>query len=147
MRAKMTQSCDESSTTPSTASFLTLLTKQGNLKNCCDVLTLETQCTSGLSAELKELREKLADREKTDATLESTPRGRGGKQATAAEKRLNALKVELANAGAAHVQLVDLFARSECNAVKVWADLESCKARLGKVKKALKLATDRLDDA
>lgn len=50
-RAKKTQSCKESSTTPSTAESPAALTEKDDLKNCSEVLTLENQCISGLVAE------------------------------------------------------------------------------------------------
>lgn len=49
----MTQFYKDSSTTPMTAAFLALLTEKDDLKNCCQALTLKSQCILRLAAETK----------------------------------------------------------------------------------------------
>lgn len=71
---KMTRSCEESSTTPSAAAFSALLAEQADLKNRLGALALERKCIPGLAAAVKELQEKLADREKIETTVETSPR-------------------------------------------------------------------------
>lgn len=145
--AEMTQSCKAPSTSLLIASFLTLVTERDDLKDCREALMLETQYFAGVSAEVKELREKLTHYEKIDATAENTPKIRGRKPATATNNRVVALKTELAEANAAHAQLVEMFARSDSDATKARADLESCKDRLGKIKQASTYTNVDLDDA
>lgn len=77
-RARKTQLCEEFSTTPLAAVFLALLTKGHGFKNLCEALLLENQCFPGLAAEVKELREKLAAREKIYATAKTASKGREG---------------------------------------------------------------------
>lgn len=67
-RAKMTRLCKETFSTPLIAAFSALLIERDDLENRCEVLTLKPQCIFGLVADTKNLREKLADCEKTDAT-------------------------------------------------------------------------------
>lgn len=54
-RAKMTSSCREPTTTPSTAAFLALLAKRIYPKNRCEALARESQCIPDLVNEAKEL--------------------------------------------------------------------------------------------
>lgn len=42
--AEMTRQCRNYSATTTTAAFLALLAKRGDLKNCCETLTLGKQC-------------------------------------------------------------------------------------------------------
>lgn len=60
---------------------------------------------------MKESREKLADREKTDATLKAIPKSRGRKHATAVGKGVIVLGAKLAKATDAHVRLVNISAQ------------------------------------
>lgn len=77
MRASRKTCKKKSSTSPTTAAFLALLTEKKNLKDRCDALAFESQCFFGLAAEAKELREKLADCKKFHATAKTAQNGRG----------------------------------------------------------------------
>lgn len=115
-RLRLARSCKKSSTTPSAAPFLGLLTERDDLKNRCEALTLESQCISWLAAEAKELAEKLADRKKTDATTKTNPKCSGGEPATATDKLVVALEAELAKTKVVHVRLVDISVQSKADA-------------------------------
>lgn len=84
IRAKRTQLRKDCSTTPSTAAFLALLTDRDGLRNRCEALMLENKCIFELAVLPRELREKLVDREKIDATAKTSPRVRWSRRATAA---------------------------------------------------------------
>lgn len=72
-------------------------------------------------------------REKTDTTEKNTPGGCGWKRATAADRRVVALKAVLAESKSAHAQPVDISAQSEADTIKAPADFESTKICLAKV--------------
>lgn len=78
----MARPCEDASTTTSTPAFLALPAERRYCKNCCEMLTVESQCSLELAAEEKQIREKLAEREEADAALKTTPDGW--------KKRLNA---------------------------------------------------------
>lgn len=80
----------------SKAAFSALLTKRDKLKNCCEMLTLQSQCISVLAAMEKELREKLANRENIDATEKATAKFQGRKRAIAGYNGVVALEAQLA---------------------------------------------------
>lgn len=67
-RARVTSQCEEWSGKPSTAAFSPLLAELEGYKNHSEALTVKNQCNFRLADEPKELRKKLADRGKTDAT-------------------------------------------------------------------------------
>lgn len=100
-REKAARLCENPSTTPSTAVFSALLGEKEDYKNRCETSLVENHCIPGLAAEVKKLRKKLAECEKTDAASKSAPKRRK-KRATAASRRLVALVAELPNARAAH---------------------------------------------
>lgn len=56
--AKVTRQCKKSTTTPSAAAFSAPLDEREDYKNYFEALTIESQCVSGLAAEVKKLREK-----------------------------------------------------------------------------------------
>lgn len=66
-RAKRTQLCHDGPATALKAAVLALLSERDDFKNCCETLRLENRCISGVAADAKTLREKLAGREKTGA--------------------------------------------------------------------------------
>lgn len=103
--------------------------------------------SAALAAEAKGLQEKLADHERTDASVKTTLTSRKRKRATVAVKQMVAPRVEFAFAKVAHALLVDVSPWSETDVTKTQVDLESCKAQLGKVGKASKLASSNLGDA
>lgn len=131
----MTCQCRESSTTPLTVVFLALLFKQDELKNDSDAFTLENESLSGVVAEAKVLREKLADCEKLDAAARTALNGRGKKRATATNLRVVAPEAELAEAKTTNARLVGIIARSEANAIKARAELEGSEIRLAEVER------------
>lgn len=100
--AKMTLQLEESSTTPSTATFLNSLPEHDNFEKRCEALALKHQCIRGLATEAKELREELLDREVTDATAKAAPKLRGRKRPTTTYRQVVALEKELAKTKAAH---------------------------------------------
>lgn len=76
MAAKRTRQHKEFFTTLSAASFMALMTIREDFKNCRDLLTLVSQCTSSLAAESKEFLEKTADRENANAAVKTTSKSR-----------------------------------------------------------------------
>lgn len=95
-RAKITVPRGESSTSSSTAPFLAVRIERDDLKKRCRGLALQNQCILGIAAEAKELRKKLADREKPNATAKTTLKGRERKRAIAANIRVVTHETELA---------------------------------------------------
>lgn len=117
----MTRSCDESFVTlitPSTAAFSALLAEQDSLTTRYEGLTLESRCIPRLATEAKELWQKRSNHEKTNVTVRAAPKGHGQKHATAGNKRVGALEIELADTETAHARLVGVFARSELDTTK-----------------------------
>lgn len=108
---------------------------------------MESQCVPGLTAEAKELKKKLVEYKKTDATAKTNPKSRGRKRAIATDKRMIAPEVELADTKSAHAQLIDVSIRSEAAVLKTRADLKRCKVHFCKVEQASKLSIPNLDDA
>lgn len=141
------RSCKNSSGTPSTAAFATLLTERVDLKNHCEAFTMETQCIPVLAAETKKLREKLADRKKTNTTMTATSKSLEKKHATSDSKRTVVLEVVLAEAKAVHARLVDIFTQSAADATNTQADLESTKVCLGVFGQQAKLTNATLYEA
>lgn len=101
----------------------------------------------GPAAETKELPEELADREKTNATAETTPQGHWGKRATGAGEQVVALESELAGAKKGHAHSITISAQSKGNATNARAEPKSCTVRLGEVEQASELARANRDDA
>lgn len=94
---------------------------------------------------MKEFFDKLADREKNDATAKPTLKGRKRKRADAVDNRAVALEFEFARAKIARVRLVDNSVQLKPDAVKARTDLNNCKSRFDEVKQALKLASITMD--
>lgn len=119
----MTRLNEESYTTSSIAASSVLLAEWENCKNCCQTLTLEKQCILGLATEARKLREKLAERKKTDTALKTAPKSRGRNRATAADMRVTCFDSKLANAKASHSRLVEVATRSEAETNKARTNL------------------------
>lgn len=114
----MTRPCKVSSTTPSTEAFSAQLAEPQEYKNRHEAWMIENQCTLGLTAEAKELQEKLAGHEKTDAAWKTAPKSCGKKRAIIVVKRVATLAIELANAKASYSRLAEVATSSEADANK-----------------------------
>lgn len=108
-RVKVSQLCENSSSTSSTVAFLALLSEKDDFKPCRKALALKNQCIHGLAAEAKDSWMKFADREKTNATAKTTTKDRGRKRTTAAARPVVALEAELAESKAAHARLIGVL--------------------------------------
>lgn len=142
----MARLCEDSSTKPSTVAFLALLAEREEYKNRCETLTLENQCIPGLSAEARELREKLTEYEKSDAASKTTRR-RLKNRATTADKPVVLLEAELADGRAAHTRLIDVSAQAEEDANKVCTELGDLQVRFSEIAGEGELADKSLKEA
>lgn len=86
----------------------------------------------------------MVDCEKRDAALKITPKDRK-KRATAADKRVATLKIELANANALHPRLVEVFTHFEVDTDKTRTNLQNSQERLSKVEQETMLVWEGLD--
>lgn len=89
----------------------------------------------------------MADCEKADAAAITTPKGNSKKGVIADDKLVVLVQVESTKANAAHVQLVDVPAKSKAVDNKARADLEGSKIRNSKVEQEAQLADSSLDVA
>lgn len=91
-RARMSRQCKGSSTIPFIAAFSAMLPEHGDSQSRCEAFTLESQCTFGLAAEAKWLRERKAEcKKETDAAAKTIFNGRRKKRASATNKQVVAL--------------------------------------------------------
>lgn len=107
------------------------------------MLTLKHQCPTGLAPEAKELREKLAEREKANDASKTTPEERK-KRPTAAEKRAAVLKKVLSSVKALHLRRAKMATRSEADDNRARKDLRDAQARFVEVEQKARLARDDL---
>lgn len=68
----MTRQRNDSSATPCTMTFYALFAEWGDFKNRCEALALESQCIPTLAAEAKNLRRKVAERDKIRVVTKTT---------------------------------------------------------------------------
>lgn len=98
-RANVNHWCQNCSAIPTAAAFFSLLPRQDGFKNCYETLTFDYQGISELPHEIREIRLKMVEHEKTDAASETTIKSHKKKRATAANKLVVALEAQLAKLG------------------------------------------------
>lgn len=99
--------CEITSGAPSTATYLALLTELGVFKNRFEKSALENQYISGLAAEAKELRVKVANhRIVVAATKNVSARSRRKKLFISVHKRITSLEARLMKANKLHWRAV-----------------------------------------
>lgn len=80
---------------------------------------------TALAADMEALRDKLMDREMSEAAARATSKGRGMRRATAGNIWVVAFEEKLTKAVAAHARLVDICAFTEADATKAQACFEN----------------------
>lgn len=91
-------------------------------KNRRNALSIENQRISGLLSEPKKFSKKLADRKKADAASKTALKSCTKKRATAADRRVASLVVELANVKSLLSRLLEIVTCSEADADKALLD-------------------------
>lgn len=132
---------------PSTAAYSALLSERDEFRNRCEALILKYQCTLGLEEEAEQLRAKVADLEKTNASAKDTlVRGKREKRSTVAERLVNALVAELKEARDAHKRRNEAAEESWKRAAYTAAQLVTSLRHIMKVGDDAKKAADWLID-
>lgn len=122
-----------------------MLAEQKNYKVRCETLAFKNQFIPRLTADAKELREKLAEQEKSETASKTKPK-RQKKRSIAADIGVAAFETEPASVKAAYTSLVGVLQQAEENALGARTELRVLQVRYSDVVREVKLAYEHLDE-